>query len=143
MQPEVRALLAQSDEYSMARYPIESQYLVDADFLAQSNVRFLVARLDGRAVGCGALVVAHDGSAELKRMIVDADARGRGVGRAILAALEAVARREHLRIIRLETGTLNQEAVGLYRACGYQERGPFAGYTDDPLSVFMEKDVAA
>ena len=143
MQPEVRALLAQSDEYSMARYPLESQHLVDADFLAQPNVRFLVARLDGCAAGCGALVLAQDGSAELKRMIVDADARGRGVGRAILAALEVVARRELVRIIRLETGTLNLEAVGLYRACGYHERGPFAPYSDDPLSVFMEKAVAA
>jgi putative acetyltransferase len=41
--------------------------------------------------------------------------------------------------MRLETGVLQTEALGLYRRLGYQERGPYGDYETDPLSVFMEK----
>jgi len=138
-QPDVLALMQESDAYSADRYPPESRHLVDPALLARSNVRFLVARRDARAVGCGALVLADDGAAELKRMIVAAAARGRGVGRAILDRLETVAGREHAPVIRLETGIYNDAALRLYRACGYRDRGPFGAYGADPLSVFMEK----
>ena len=42
-------------------------------------------------------------------------------------------------LLRLETGVLQPEALGLYRKLGYRERGPFGAYAADPLSVFMEK----
>jgi putative acetyltransferase len=140
-QPEVLALLRQSEAFSAARYPPESAFQVDAAFLAGPMVRFLVARRDGRAIGCGALVLASDGTAEIRRMIVDGAARGQGVGRAILEALEAIARQEGVRTIRLETGPLNSDALNLYRRYGYRQRGPFGSYVESPHSVFMEKAI--
>jgi putative acetyltransferase len=142
-QPEVLALLRQSDAFSAERYPAASSYLMDTETLAGPSVRFLVARQDGHAVGCGALVLAPDRTAEIKRMIVDASVRGQGIGRAVLDALEAVALKEGVRMIRLETGPLNHDALVLYRRYGYHERGPFGTYTEDPHSVFMEKAVHA
>ncbi len=137
-QPEVAALLEASDALAMALYPPESNHLVDLDALANPSVRFVVARLDGRAAGCGA--VRREGTAgELKRMFVADWARGRGVGRAVLHELEAIARADGVGVLRLETGVRNHEALALYRRAGYREIGPFGSYQPDPLSVFMEK----
>jgi putative acetyltransferase len=141
-QAEVEALLRRSDAHAMALYPPESNHLVDVDALAKPSVRFFVARLDGKAVGCGGLVLGKEGKAEIKRMFVDQAARGKGVGRAILQAIEDAARREKLRMIRLETGTSSREALSLYRSFGYRERGPFGAYQPDPLSVFLQKRLA-
>jgi putative acetyltransferase len=138
-QPEVRALLAQSDIYHSALYPAESNHLVDLTALTRPNVRFLVARRAGIAVGCGAVVLGAPGEAELKRMWVVAEARGLGVGSRILRALEVAANVEGARVLRLETGIRQPEALGLYRRHGYIECGPFGDYRADPLSTFFEK----
>jgi putative acetyltransferase len=140
-QEEVLVLLRQSDAHAQALYPPESNHLMDVDALAAPNVRFFVARIDGKAVGCGALVLGRAGKAELKRMFVDPKARGRGVGRAVLQAIETAAAAESVRAIRLETGIRSHEALALYRRSGYRERGPFGAYNSDPLSVFMQKNV--
>lgn len=86
---------------------------------------FVIARLDGRPVGCGALKVKANGIGEIKRMWVCADARGLGVGRRVLAALEALAREFELATLRLETNRTLGEAQALYRASGYVEVPPF------------------
>lgn len=143
MRPDVRALLDVSDAHALALYPDVGPYLADADALAGPNVRFVVARYDERAVGCGALVLGSDGMAELKRMIVAAHVRRQGVARAVLTALETIARELGVQTILLETGTLNRAAIALYRAVGYRMRGPFAGQPDDTRSVFMQKDLAS
>lgn len=141
-QPEVRALLRQSDAYMASLYPAESNHMVDVAALALPNVRFLVGRRGGRAIGCGALVLGADGEAEVKRMFVVPQARGLKLGSRILDALEVAARTEGVRIIRLETGVRQPEALGLYRRHGYSERGPFGSYRPDPLSTFFEKQIA-
>ena len=138
-QEEVVDLIRRADANSARLYPPESNHPLDVDGLCATNVRFLLARLDGRAVGCGAIVLGRRGEAEIKRMFVHEDARGRGVGRALLAAVEDAARREGVRLLLLETGTLNGEALGLYGCAGYRQRGPFGSYGPDPLSVFMSK----
>jgi putative acetyltransferase len=139
-QNEVAALLRESDAFSAALYPPASIHMIFADELAEPNVRFLVARTDGRAVGCAALVLGQGGQAEIKRMFVSDSARGTGVGRALMDALEAIGAREGVRLIQLETGTKNLDALSLYRRFGYRQRGPFGDYPiDDPLSVYMEK----
>ena len=139
--PEVAELLRGSDDYSRTLYPPESSYLIDPDQLARPDVRFFVARIEGVAVGCGAVVIRPGGFAELKRIFVADAARGRGVGQRLIDALEAVAQAEGAHTIQLETGPLSHPALALYRRNGYRERGPFADYPDDPLSVFMEKPV--
>jgi putative acetyltransferase len=141
-QPEVHALLAQSDAFMARLYPAESNHLLDVATLMKPNVRFFVARRDGRAIGCGALVLAADGSAEIKRMFVVPEERGRDIGRRILEQLEDAARAEGATMMRLETGIHQPEAIGLYRAAGFVEIGPFGSYVADPLSLFMEKRLA-
>lgn len=140
-QPEVHALLRQSDAYHAALYPAESNHLVDIATLTHPNARFLVARSGVVVVGCGALVLGADGEAEIKRMFVVPEARGLKLGSRILEALEATAKGEGARVLRLETGIRQREALGLYRRHGYGERGPFGSYRPDPLSTFFEKRI--
>ena len=82
---------------------------------------FLVARLDGRPAGCGALKFHPSAPAELKRMWVAPDARGLGLGRRILAELEAQARTAGVEILHLETNETLVEAIALYRRNGWIE----------------------
>ena len=138
-QPEIRALLAASDSYMAALYPAESNHLLDVTALRQANVRFLVARLDGAAVGCGAIVRSSEDWAELKRMFVSPAARGQRLGRRLLDALEGLARDSGATRLRLEMGIHQPEALALYRSAGFEEIGPFGAYLPDPLSLFMEK----
>jgi putative acetyltransferase len=72
-------------------------------------------------------------------MFVTPEARGLKLGARILARLEQQARDERLACLRLETGIHQAAALGLYRAFGFRDRGPFGDYAPDPLSVFMEK----
>jgi putative acetyltransferase len=138
-QPEVHTLLLQSDIYFASLYPAESNHLVGIAALTEPNVRFVVARRAGVAVGCGALVIGANGEAELKRMFVVPEARGLKLGSRILDTLEAAAKTEGVRVLRLETGVRQPEALALYRRHGYTERGPFGPYQPDPLSTFFEK----
>jgi putative acetyltransferase len=137
--PEVHALIRQSDMYFSSLYPAASNHLVDIVALSEPDVRFVVARRGGVAVGCGALVIGADGEAELKRMFVIPEARGLKLGSRILDALEAAGAAESVRVLRLETGVRQPEALALYRRHGYTERGPFGPYQRDPLSTFFEK----
>lgn len=99
---------------------------------ADVAVVLLAAEDDGTPLGCGALRPLDDGAVEVKRMYVVPEARGRGVGRAVLAGLEAAARERGWTTLRLETGPRQPEAVALYTAAGYRPIGPFGGYADDP-----------
>ena len=136
---DVLALLGQSDAYHARLYPAASNHLVGGGELTRHNVRFLVARSAGLAVGCGALLLGREGEAEIKRMFVAAHLRGHQLGRQILAALERQALAEGVDIVRLETGVWQPAALALYRSHGYVERGPFGSYAADPLSTFFEK----
>ena len=142
-QDEIVRLIGELDAYLGALYPAESNHLLDIDSLAAPDMRFLVARRDGTAVGCVALRVDAEGYGEIKRMYVDPRARGARVGRRLLDRLEEQARAEGLRLLRLEAGIHQPEALGLYRAAGFTDRGPFGAYVPDPLSVFMEKTLLA
>jgi putative acetyltransferase len=141
-QPEIVVLLRDGEAHSASLYPAESNHHLPLSALRASNVRFLVARdAGGRAIGTGALAL-YDDWAELKRMWIVPEARGRGVSKAILAALEARARGEGIRILRLETGIDSHAALALYQRAGFRTCDPFGDYRADPLSVFMEKDLA-
>lgn len=141
-QPEVISLLERVDRERADVYPPESRHLLDIDELESASVRFFVARSEGRLVGIGALRLDPDNYGEVKRMFVLPEARGRGVGTAILDRLEREARDEGLVCLRLETGIYQEEALKLYRSAGFRTRGAFGGYrSDDPLLVFMEKSL--
>jgi putative acetyltransferase len=138
-QRDVMALLSGLDAYLEALYPPASNHILPIEALCAPNVRFFVARRDAAALGCGALLIEHAGTAEVKRMFVAPAARGQGVGFQILRCIEQRAAREGLALIRLETGIHQVEALALYRAFGYAVCGRFGLYCADPLSVFMEK----
>lgn len=139
VQDGIAHLMQQGDAYSAALYPAESNHHIYLDRLTAPDARFWVARLDGRIVGHAALIWGFDRQGEIKRMFVAPSARGKGVGRALLGAVEDGARFERLRVLRLETGVKNLEAIGLYRSAGYCACDPFAECAPDPNSVFMEK----
>ena len=136
------ALIRQSDALMQSLYPAESNHLVDVESLAQPHVHVLVARERGRALGCGAFVLGEAGQAEMKRVFVAPAARGKGVARVLMEALEREAAKLGVTLMQLETGIKQPEAIALYRKFGYAERGPFGSYKSDPLSLFMEKRLA-
>lgn len=142
-QPEVIALIAELDAYQDTLYPPESRHALDLASLMQPNVLFAVARDDAqRAVGCGAIVLGPE-FGELKRMYVSLQCRGQGIARRLLSMLESKAAGRGATLLTLETGPYQPEALGLYERCGYERRGPFGQYADDPLSVFMQKRMSA
>ncbi len=97
----------------------------DAGDLRHPRGTFLVARLDGRPVGCGALKATEPGVGSIKRMWVSRTVRGTGVGRRLLLALEKEAVGLGLALLRLETNRSLHEAQALYRRNGYREVAPF------------------
>jgi putative acetyltransferase len=135
---DVRVLLEVVSSWSAELYPPESRHGLDLTAYTRPDVTLFVAREDGVALGCGAYQLQGDGSAELKSMFVVPEARGRGVGRAILAAIEE-ALSGRVTTLRLETGVKQPEAIRLYESAGFRCRGPFGRYREDPLSIFMEK----
>ncbi len=138
-EPEVAPLLQASDAYMASLYPAESNHMLDVASLRHPQVAFLVARVDGKALGCGAVVDSGEGWAEVKRMFVSPAARGLKLGRLLLDEIETIAARRGVRVLRLEMGARQPEAMGLYRSAGFVEIGPFGAYAPDPLSIFMEK----
>lgn len=92
---------------------------------------FVVARLDGQPAGCGALKVTGGKIGEIKRMWTAPYARGVGVARRVLGALEAKAAEVGITTLRLETNAALQEAQALYRSNGYREVAPF---NDEPYA---------
>ena len=140
--PRVGRLIEDLDRLQTALYPAESNHLDPIETLERDNVTFLAASIAGEVVGCGAVKRMSGRYGEIKRMYVEPGVRGRGVGRALLEALEASLLAHGIDIARLETGTRQPEALALYERCGYVRRPPFGDYPDDPLSVFFEKRLA-
>jgi putative acetyltransferase len=136
--PEARALLAASHALMQELFTPDANHFLSLEALAAPEIVFFVARLDGRAVGCGALAI-RDGYGEIKSMFVDPDTRRAGVAAGLIGRLEAEAMACGLEILRLETGNLLDAAVALYRRHGFTVRGPFGSYSAHPHSVFMEK----
>src|ERR1700727_1350030 len=97
----------------------------DAELMPPAGL-LLVATVAGDPAGCGALKFhANDDIAEVKRMWVSPAVRGLGLGRRLLAELEAQAARHGARLLRLETNRNLTEAIALYRAAGYAEVAAF------------------
>ncbi len=142
-QPEIVELIELSDAYSLARYPAEGHFGTDIEGLTGDDVSFAVVREAGSAIGCAALKWNEDASAELKRLFVREEGRGKSVARKVVAYLEDMARARGVLRIDLETGPLNTEAVGLYGSLGYAECGPFPPYEANPYSLFMTKQLTA
>ncbi|HMK86984.1 MAG TPA: GNAT family N-acetyltransferase [Steroidobacteraceae bacterium] len=133
------ALIRELDRYLGALYPAESNHLLNLNALAAGDVRFFAAWVDGEMVGCGAIKKFRD-YAEVKRVYVSPRARGRGVARRIIEALEQATREAGLGTMRLETGIYQKDALALFEKLGFSRSPCFGDYPeDDPYSIFMER----
>jgi len=92
---------------------------------------FFVARLGGGAVGCGGFIALDAETAEIKRVWTSSAARGLGVARAVLTALETEARARGFRRLRLDTNSALAEAQAMYVKAGYRD---IERYNDNPYA---------
>jgi putative acetyltransferase len=143
------ALLAALDAYLEALYAPEANHILSIEELLAPEVSFFAAWRGDRMVGTGAVrrmagetETGDLAYGEVKRMYVEPSMRGQGVASRMLATLEQTLRAQRLGWALLETGRDQREAVQLYERCGYQRRGPFAGYADNGLSLFFAKALA-
>ncbi len=92
---------------------------------------FVVAYLNGEAIGCGAVKHRPGGPSDIKRMWVAESARGLGLGRRLLTTLEQLARDSGAGVVQLETNDALVEAIALYRSAGYEE---VPAFNDEPFA---------
>lgn len=136
---DVRRLLDRHLAYTAASSPPEDVHSLDVDALAHPSVTFLSFRSGGQLLGVAALKRLDAEHAEIKSMHTVEAARGRGIGRALLEQLIAVARARGFRRISLETGTAPAFAAAraLYAGAGFSPCSPFADYRESPHSAYM------
>ncbi|MES2047262.1 MAG: GNAT family N-acetyltransferase [Pseudomonadota bacterium] len=141
-QAEVVDLVAELDAYQSALYPPESHHALDLTSVDAEQVLFVVARDEtGLAVACAG-VVLHSEYGEIKRMYVRPANRGQSLAKRMLGMLELAAKKSNCHLLKLESGPYQPEALGLYAIFGYERCGPYGHYTNDPLSVFMQKTLS-
>lgn len=142
--PDARRFLEWSDAYLASLYPAESNHLEDVEALSQPNVHFVGGYEGSELRACGAVKLLEDDGryGEVKRVFVPDSQRGRGYSKQVMRHLEEFLLASGVCTARLETGIRQVEALSLYRGLGYRDRGPFGAYRPDPLSVFLEKDLA-
>jgi GNAT superfamily N-acetyltransferase len=108
-------------------------------FEPPDGVFLLLRDDDGRALGCGGVCRFDETRAELKRMYVVPEGRGRGLGRRLLEELELAASALGYRGVVLETGERQPEAIGLYASAGYEPIPCYGVYATRALSRCLEK----
>ncbi len=142
LQDDVRELVRLLNDHLLPLSPLEFQFKMTVEQMAGADTTVFVARDEaGRAVGCGALKLAEDGLAEVKRMYTRPEVRGQRVGSELLAAIEALARQKGVVTLLLETGEGPgfEGAFRLYERSGFTVRGAFFDYPESQWSRFYEK----
>jgi putative acetyltransferase len=136
--PESEKLIEGSEAALREHYTPDECFSFSPEELLDDRVSFYVARKEGAAVGCIALV--NEGAyGEVKRLYVPHSARGLGIAKILVNHLEDSARSMGLSWVKLETGEELAAAVALYKSYGYSVCGTFGDYEDHPASLFMEK----
>ncbi|AHV98306.1 GNAT family N-acetyltransferase [Paenibacillus sabinae] len=138
---DLAQLISQLDGYLFELYPPEEVYLVDFEDPYVNDIYFIVAYLDSRPVGCGAIKKLDEDHVELKRFFVEPECRNKGIAGKIVHRLEEEAASQGYKGIKLETGDLQTEAVGFYKKNGYGEIERFGEYADCPSSLCFEKRI--
>jgi putative acetyltransferase len=149
LQDDVRVLVAALNEHLLPLSPLEFQFKMTVEQMAEPHTTVFVARdADGRAVGCGALKTHDGGLGEVKRMYTLPEVRGQRVGSALLEAVVALAREKGLDRLVLETGEGPgfEGAFRLYERSGFKVCGVVLDYPDSEWSRFYEmplREIAA
>jgi len=141
LQDDVRALVARLNDHLLPLSPLEFQFKMTVEQMADSDTTLFVARDEsGRAVGMGALKAHGPELGEVKRMYTVPEVRGQRVGRQLLERIVDLARTRGMPVVMLETGTGDgmAEAHRLYTRYGFAPRGPFLDYPDSEWSAFFE-----
>jgi putative acetyltransferase len=141
---DVRALLQRHLTFARTHTPPQDVHALDSGGLLDPAVTFYSCRQDGSLLAVGALKQLDSQHAELKSMHTAQEARGRGIGRAMLNHLIGVARDRGCRQVSLETGTMAAfaPARSLYASAGFMPCGPFAEYSPSPHNTFMSLSLA-
>lgn len=136
---DVRALIARHLDFARETTPPEAVFALDLDGLQDPEVTLFSYRVDGEVLGIAALKRLDDEHAELKSMHTATEARGRGVGRALVDHIVAVARERGFRRISLETGSgpAFEAARSLYASANFSPCEAFSDYRPTPLSSYM------
>ncbi len=137
---DVRALLGRHLSFAHEQTPPDDVHALDTGGLLDPAVTFCGYRRGGTLLAVGALRQLDPAHGELKSMHTAAEARGRGIGRAMLGHLLALARERGYRQVSLETGTTPAFAAArsLYTRAGFVPCGPFAGDRESPNNTFMQ-----
>jgi GNAT superfamily N-acetyltransferase len=140
---DARRLVEALDAHLAGRYSPDQRFgpNLKPQHLAPGLGMFLVARTDGRAIGCGAVRRLDEETFEVKRMYVEPTARGLGAAKQILNRLEVDAAALGARRFVLETGIHQAEAIGLYRQAGYRRVDCWGEYLTSETSVCFEKRI--
>jgi putative acetyltransferase len=137
--PDVLALLAGHLAFAREVTPPGHVHALGTGAWSDPDLTLFGARRDGSLLGVGAIRQLDAAHAELKSMHTRAEARGQGVGRAMLGHLLGVAEARGYRRVSLETGTSDAFAAArsLYLTAGFRPCAPFGQYTVNPHSVCM------
>jgi putative acetyltransferase len=140
MSPDAQALIAALNEELTGPYPPDNNFfeLLPESVDGERGI-FVIARVDNAAVGCGAVRLLDDAAAEIKRMYVPPEQRGRGVAGRLLEELEAWARERDVRRLVLETGDKQHEAIALYERAGFTAIPCWGEYAGSETSICYEK----
>lgn len=142
--PAARTLIAALNAELSGAYTEHgaNHFALDAEEVAPGRGAFLVAHQGTTPVGCGAVRLLDAATGELKRMYVAPGVRGQGLGRALVEALQAEARRLGAKRLVLETGTRQHAALALYHRCGFKPIPLYGEYLSSPTtSVCLGKEL--
>ena len=141
LSPDAQWLIKELSEELSTRYGDGDSSSFKPEDTDKPKSCFVIARIESNAVGCGALMPFEDDIAEVKRMYVKKEIRGKGVSVKILVELEKYAKEYAYKKIWLETGVMQPEAIGLYEKAGYVRIKNYGKYENNPLSVCYEKTI--
>jgi GNAT superfamily N-acetyltransferase len=143
--PEAARLIAALNAELMATHPEpgSTHFSLSGEQVTDCQGAFFIAWLDQVPVGCGAVRRLDESTAELKRMYVEPQIRGQGVGRALVESLEREAWALGVTRVVLETGTRLAPAIRMYEGLGYVRIPLFGEYLSSPdTSVCFGKSLA-
>src|SRR5215471_422332 len=123
--PDATALINELQTHLESFYPPESRHGFSVDKLIAQGVAFFVLRVDGRAAGCGGIMLV-----------------GQEYGELLIEHLAAHAKSNSITLLRLETGIHQRAAIRLYEQYGFRRIPPFAPYFEDPVSRCYEMSLA-
>jgi putative acetyltransferase len=143
LQDDVSALVAALNAWALEQTPREFTHHMTVEQMAEPDTTVFIARDEkGAAIGMGALKRHEEGLGEVKRMFTRPEARGLGLAGRIVEEIEALARREGLSRLALETGAVESFASAwrVYERQGFTRCCAFLDYpADSPHNIYYEK----